>query len=353
VVRVNFTADDLARTRFSAAPAPLMETEMALLELRRSSLARRRPGGRPWLREARRAFPPTARPLLDVYGPYPPWPTFFDSPVCDLDEALEFLLASPRSYLRNELAATWRHRPGRPPTWLQNLADGDADAIGVLVRAIRGLHDAVVAPRWDGVLSSFHSDVARRMPVLAAGGHQTLFDTLDERLRWEDNGLHRQGLVGEYGLDGEGLLLIPSAFWAGPPLLVMDATHVGNALVYAASPNGQTADLAVSDTLGTLIGPTRAAVLRALAEPRGTVDLAVTVRISPASASEHAKVLRDAYLIETRREGRSVRHSLTPLGRTVLGQLPPLPEGSVTPDNSVTPDSSVISLFPDGSVTSR
>ena len=43
--------------------------------------------------------------------------------------------------------------------------------------------------------------------------------------------------------------------------------------------------------------------------------------ISPASASEHAKVLRDANLIETRREGRSVRHSLTPLGSAMLGQL--------------------------------
>jgi DNA-binding transcriptional ArsR family regulator len=46
------------------------------------------------------------------------------------------------------------------------------------------------------------------------------------------------------------------------------------------------------------------------------------VGISPASASEHAKVLRDAYLIETSREGRAVRHSLTPLGATMLGQLP-------------------------------
>jgi DNA-binding transcriptional ArsR family regulator len=331
VVRVNFTADDLARTRFSAAPAPLMETEMAMMELRRASPARRRAHARPWLREARRAFPPTARPLLDVYGPYPPWPTFFDSPVPDLDEALDYVRSSPRSYLRQELASAWQYRTGRPPTWLQNLADADPDAIGMLVRALRDLHDAVVAPRWDSVLSSFHGDVARRMPVLAAGGHQALFDTLDEQLRWEDNGLLRQGRPGEYGLGGEGLLLTPSAFWTGPPLFVMDGPAAENVLVYAASPNGQAAALDASDTLATLIGPTRAAVLRALAEPRGTVDLAVTVRISPASASEHAKVLRDAYLIETRREGRSVRHSLTPLGRTVLGQLPHVSGGSIAP----------------------
>ncbi|MGH3196542.1 MAG: ArsR/SmtB family transcription factor, partial [Streptosporangiaceae bacterium] len=81
-----------------------------------------------------------------------------------------------------------------------------------------------------------------------------------------------------------------------------------------------------NDNLATLIGPTRAAVLRALREPHGTATLAGAVGISAASASEHAKVLRDACLIETRREGRSVRHSLRPLGRTVLGQLQPAAE---------------------------
>jgi DNA-binding MarR family transcriptional regulator len=62
-------------------------------------------------------------------------------------------------------------------------------------------------------------------------------------------------------------------------------------------------------------------VLRALTAPRGTAELAGVVGISPASASEHAKVLREVYLIETLRHGRAVRHSLTPLGRTMLGQL--------------------------------
>jgi DNA-binding transcriptional ArsR family regulator len=69
-------------------------------------------------------------------------------------------------------------------------------------------------------------------------------------------------------------------------------------------------------------------VLRALAAPRGTAELAASAGISPASASEHAKVLREAHLIETRREGRAVRHSLTALGRTQLGQLPAASAGS-------------------------
>ena len=96
MVRVNFTADDLARTRFSAAPAPLVETGLALTELRRVGPRR----ARPWLREALRAFPPAARPLLDLFGPRGPWPTFTESSATDLDEALDFVRATPRHYLR-------------------------------------------------------------------------------------------------------------------------------------------------------------------------------------------------------------------------------------------------------------
>ena len=331
MVRVNFTADDLARTRFSAVPAPLVETALAMVELRRGTARRRAPA---WLPEARRAFPLTARPLLDLLGARGPWPAFIDSAAPDLTEALDLVRATPRSYLRSELAYVWQDRPGRPPTWLRDLADGDRDALEVVVRALRDLHDAVVAPRWDSVLRSFHGDVARRMPVLAAGGHQALFGTLHRQLQWRDDGLERPGGDGEYDLGGDGLLLIPSASWTGPPVVMIgDGAGLRHALLYAAQPNGSAsqggagpddgllAGGAENDSLATLIGSTRAAVLRALREPRGTADLAGAVGISPASASEHAKVLRDADLIETRREGRSVRHSLTPLGRTMLGQL--------------------------------
>jgi DNA-binding transcriptional ArsR family regulator len=121
------------------------------------------------------------------------------------------------------------------------------------------------------------------------------------------------------------MLMMPSAFWTGPPVFVLNGERTPNVLVYAARPGGpdhaSSPGAAGNDSLATLIGSTRAAVLRALAEPCGTAGLAATTGISVASASEHAKALRDADLIQTRREGRSVRHSLTPLGRTMLGQL--------------------------------
>ena len=330
MVRVNFTPDDVARTRFTLTQAPLSDTVLAFIELRRAAAEGWR--GRhvnPWLREARRRFPATARPLIDVLGPRPPWPDLFDAFTPDLMEALEVVRATPRATLRAELSVTCTGRGDRPPLWVRNLADGDKEELELVIRAFRDLHDAVVAPRRDSALVAFHADVAKRIPVLLEGGHEALLGSLHPKLRWRDDGLDRVGVNAEWDLGGKGLLIRPSAFWAGEPIFSLDPEGSRpNVLVYAAQPNGHPAaedirpDLAVGDSLAALLGPTRAAVLRALRGPRGTAELAAAVRISPASASEHAKVLRDAYLIETRREGRSVRHSLTALGRTILGHLP-------------------------------
>src|SRR3984957_17533481 len=63
LTRVRFNTDDLLLTRFSEAPAPLAEVSAGMLELRRPP-AGRAPGR--WGARARRAFPATARPLLDL-----------------------------------------------------------------------------------------------------------------------------------------------------------------------------------------------------------------------------------------------------------------------------------------------
>jgi DNA-binding transcriptional ArsR family regulator len=67
-----------------------------------------------------------------------------------------------------------------------------------------------------------------------------------------------------------------------------------------------------------LIVGTRAGILRAVDGGRNTTELARTVGTSIASASQHTAVLRAAGLITTHRTGPGVRHSLTPLGRSLL-----------------------------------
>jgi DNA-binding transcriptional ArsR family regulator len=346
MIRVNFTPDDVARTRFGPAAAPVGETVLAMVELRRAAATPGRAQRGPWLREAQQTFPATARPLLDLLGPRPPWPDFLDAfTTTDLREGLEQVRGTPRAKLRADLTYTWGRRPGRPQTWVRNLADGDRESVELVVRGLRDLHDAVVAPRWEIARLAFHADVANRMPVLATGGYEALFGTLHPGLRWHDGGLERAGASPQLELRGEGILLMPSAFWVGEPAFSLSrGQHRPNILFYPAQPNvqpngqpavqdGCAADGDGHDSLAALIGPTRAAILRALREPRGTPSLARIVGITPASALEHAELLRDAHLIETRHTGRTARHSLTALGRALLGQLPrPDHSGRLTSD---------------------
>ena len=72
------------------------------------------------------------------------------------------------------------------------------------------------------------------------------------------------------------------------------------------------------DALAALLGRTRAAILQLLVEHRTTGELAVELGLSAASASAHAKTLRGAGLIVTRRTGKAVSHGVTPLGLRLL-----------------------------------
>jgi DNA-binding transcriptional ArsR family regulator len=314
-MRVRFTRDDLLLTRFGEAPAPLAEMSMGLLELRR-----RRPAGVPgrWVIRTRRTFPSTARPLLDLMPTTVPSPMFVDPLAPDLDEGLEMVRATPRSVLREEVTAAWR-RSGRPPSWLRALADGEPEAMEIVVRALRDFYLACVAPQWSRIVATFRADLAERVPVLATSGLAGVFGTLHGDLAWRDNSLERSGRPGECSLDGRGLRLMPSALWTGPPLFAFHPPECGgNALIYSARSAVTTSGADQARDLAGLLGHTRAAVLDALRTPRSTAELAACVGTSAPTASEHATALRASGLVQTVRCGRAVNHSLTPLGRSLL-----------------------------------
>jgi DNA-binding transcriptional ArsR family regulator len=319
VTKVPFTVDDLALTRLSQAPAPLAESVFGFAQLRRRSQSA--PAGR-WVRHARRAFPATARPLLDLIPSSPPWPAFLDQVTADLDEGLELMHATPRHVLRADLAASW-HGTGRPSSWVRDLADGEAEARETLRRALRDFHLACVAPYWSHILAVVRSDVAERIPVLATGGLAALFNALSDDLAWLDNSLVRSWRTSrtcDLSLDGRGLQIVPSALWVGPPLFCLHPEGFGgNALVYPVRSATTTNGSGETSGLAGLLGRTRAATLQALrSAPHSTLELAAVIGTSAPSASEHAKALRMAGLVQTTRQGRAVRHSLTPLGRSLL-----------------------------------
>lgn len=312
---VRFTAGDLARTHFCAAPAPFVETVLGLVEIRRH---RRRVSGACWHSEALRAFPATARLLLDLIPAAGYWPVFLDPLAPNLDEGLESVRATPGRALQEQLAAAWQGA-GRPPLWLRAVAAGEREVIEAVQRGLRDFHAACVAPQWARIQESFRRDQAEHARVLAVGGLAELFSSLHKDLAWRDPFLQGAWRVGGVRLAGRGVQLVPSALWSGPPLFAVCPVNLdGNALIYPARPGEPAYLVDESPHLGGLIGRTRAAALRAVGDPCSTAELATRLGVSPPSASEHATALRCAGLIQTARFGRSVRHSLTPLGRSLL-----------------------------------
>jgi DNA-binding transcriptional ArsR family regulator len=313
VTRIRFGRDDLVLTRFAEAPAPLVEASAGLLEMRRRPAA---PGR--WAVRARLAFPSTARPLLDLIPPALPSPCFVDPPVPDLEEGLEIVRATPAAVLAEEVPAAWRGT-GRPPAWLRALANGEPEAMEIVVRGLRGFYLACIAPHWPRIVATFRADVTERIPALATGGLAEVLGTLHETLAWRGNSLERSWRTGDCSLDGRGVQLLPSGVWTGPPLFADHLQEVGgNVLIYAARPPVAGAEIGQHRDLAGLLGHTRAAVLRALRTPRSTTELAACVGTSAPSASEHATALRASGLVQTVRRGRGVNHSLTPLGRSLL-----------------------------------
>ena len=82
-------------------------------------------------------------------------------------------------------------------------------------------------------------------------------------------------------------------------------------------PDESTHDTA--NSLGDLLGRTRAAALRELAVSHTTTELADLLGISTAGVSQHTAILRRSGLITTHRIRNTVLHTATPLGMALLG----------------------------------
>ncbi|WP_285633040.1 ArsR/SmtB family transcription factor [Actinoallomurus iriomotensis] len=306
MLRIRFTAEDLLRVRIASAPAPLMELGMAIATLRRDDAVFRR-----WARRIR--LPRSARPLFELIPPTAGGPVFLDPVSEDFDDGLDRVLSTPRDDVSAELA-----RGCRPTPWTKGLIDGERDAWQTLERALRGAYDGLIEAEWTRVRASFHADVAWRQMLLSQEGLRAALVSICPGSRWDGATLEMNvPWEGERLLEGRGLTLLPSPFWTGGP---RTSVHPDGSmlLVYPALTPMPLIEPEDGDTLGALVGQTRADVLRVLTAPRTTTELAGTLGISGASASEHARTLRRGGLVVTRRTGRAVTHLITPLGLRLL-----------------------------------
>jgi DNA-binding transcriptional ArsR family regulator len=313
MIRIHFTAEDLARTRFLAEPAPLMELKLALVALHRRDAA---PWFSRWRAAALTRFPESARPLRELVAGFSG--AVSTTAVCgDLDEALDAVRGLSRDQGRQE-ASRWFGAGGVVPSWLRNVADGNREAEQCLIQAFSSAYEAILRPWWPAIRAGHHTELARHGRLSAQLGTFGMLTNLVPGARWHDACLEidipRQR---EIRLRSRGLTLAPTAFWTGAPLIA-DAPDQPVLLVY---PSHTPALLRVGldhDPLAGVLGATRATVLRLLRSPTVTKDIARRLGISPASASEHAAALRAARLIISHRDGKAVLHHATPLGLDLI-----------------------------------
>ncbi|PJE96019.1 transcriptional regulator [Streptomyces carminius] len=341
-VQLRLGGADLLRCRF--AVSPLWETQGAA-----RALAHPGPYHLPWLRRS--------APVAAELGLEPLWllmpargytPDFLcpppaGGPVPSFAAELARVRATDPATARAEIARSLAGVPGAAdsPAGRDLLAD-PARA----VRTVAGLLDRVwrtlVAPDWPRLRALLEADVAFHARRLAEGGLTRLFAELHPRVSWsEAAGTLSVRLPHDHTcvLGGEGLTLVPSVFvWpnavggaaggaAGgpgcgparlpggggtggetgvPPVIVYPARGVGG--LWTAAGDGP------SGALARLLGPSRAAVLTALAEPASTTALAARLGLAPSSVSAHLRTLREAGLLTSYRVRHQVVYERTPLG---------------------------------------
>lgn len=328
--RIRFTGEDLTRTRVAGAPGPLLELDLAMRVLRRRNQPMRFGA---WRREVSMCLPPSAKTVLDLVS------FMNESPTCllpadpgDPRELLDRKQAGTERLLAQEMEAAVERRGLRLPNWAARICQ-EPELLRSLYRGVGEVHERVLAPYWRQVTDVVAADRSLRTRALLDGGMERLLSGLSPRhVRWDPPTLSllvAGGYDGALQLRGRGLLLVPTLFGAEAPVVNPYAepqpvmtypASLGDSVEAPALAVTWQSTPATSKSLAQLLGRTRAAVLSVVAERPGitTRELAGRTGVSPASASEHATVLRQAGLITSVRRSNTVLHTLTDAGVSLL-----------------------------------
>ncbi|MEV0840264.1 transcriptional regulator [Actinocatenispora sera] len=321
-LRIHFTMEDLARTRLARGADPMWEIVLSRFRLREGSVL----PFRPWFRQVqtRRAGWQEHRRQLSLLSALLPTGVYFPdflTPAAGLhglDAGLDALRSTPRRRLSGELAQMSRTAP--VPVAIRGLADGDAELLGAVAAAFRRWDAELIAPYRPVLDRAVAADLAVRAHALATGGLEALLAGLSPLARWRPPVLEvdypeTRDLV----LDGRGLTLVPSFFCFRKMISLADAS-LSPTLLYPIDRSLLWAETVrrSSGSLATLLGATRAELLRVAEAGVTTSQLAIRLGIAPSSVSRHAATLAAAGLLDRIRHGAAVWHLRTPLGQALL-----------------------------------
>lgn len=333
VLRIEFTADDIARTRIATTESSFAETLFGLGALR---LSRPDRIAMPWRRDRDRItaelapfMAPCTTVQADLFTP--------TGAATEFGDAVDRLLGMSDAVLRAELSVTHCRSKYIPP-WLDGIDHGDLTSRRRLAAAIGRVHKRLVEPYWGSMRSVIEAERARLQRALVEGGVDRLLSTFHPLATWNE-GVLELPTAGRWSpheltarLGGAGLVVVPSVLCPVGPVPFFPFAQDGPALLFypVISDSIARADLWVRTdadptALATLLGRTRAAALEVIADGCTTTELAKRLGISAATASQHASALRGAGLVASTRDANRMLHTVTTLGGQLLDVRTPGP----------------------------
>jgi DNA-binding transcriptional ArsR family regulator len=322
LLTLDFSADDLARTRFACSP--LWEA-VESLRMRQDDAAAVVHG--PFIEaSAGRLEGFAIDELLLLVPPHGYIPDFLTPPpeeaLPSMPAELERVRATPAERVRADVAR--RFAGQTPPPMARRYLERPVRALDRLVALLDEYWHRALEPDWPRIRALLEREVAERARQQALHGTGSLLGDLHPAISWRSGTLRVRGRhPGRLGLRGRGLTVIPNVFvWPlacsmvaepWPPALVYPPRGVGTLW----APDRGDADAA----LEALLGRTRATVLRALHAPCSTTELAQRMDLSPGAVSLHLTVMHDAGLLIRQRVGRSVLYRASAIGEALLAAI--------------------------------
>ncbi|WP_203821824.1 ArsR/SmtB family transcription factor [Paractinoplanes ferrugineus] len=196
-----------------------------------------------------------------------------------------------------------------------------------LTEAVLDYWEAALEPYWASMRMALRNDVSQRAQRLATEGTDAVLAAVDSRLRWQRPVLTLSTAAVSATVEcDERLILVPMLFGRRAtrcvvePAGVVGVSYQARGAALLAKPRTARAP-SDDDRLALLLGRGRAAVLRGLAEPTTTSDLAESLGLSASTISEHLKTLVAADVVHKRRDGVRVIYALDGAGMALLKYL--------------------------------
>jgi len=319
LIRIRLDDATLHRTR--VATSPLWESLSSL------ALLVRFPGDVPapyreWARRARRRMPEGMRQELQDWLP--------TLRAHRLPAFLTPLPETPRPAMADELAvlrsAAATADESQPAAVSQRFAAGPA-AVAQFADRLEEYWEAAVAPYWAGISSALEEEILVRGRTLATDGPSAMLAELGGRVIWQPPQLSAPYQTDSaYSLTGTTFVLVPVIFGAGTRIFSSAPGAAG--VSYQARGAGVLEDSAAepavspeADRMATLIGRSRAAVVRSLVAPATTTALARATGLAPSTVSQHLSTLVAAGIVCRHRVGSRVLYELDKGGLILIEQL--------------------------------